>query len=197
MVDLDSIGLRLFDIGAVRFGKFVLASGRQSPIYVDLRLLVSAPELLHDVALGYSSIMDKLTYDLIAAIPYAGLPIGTAVSLARREPMIFPRKTAKSYGTGKQIEGKWEVGQKVIVVEDLVTSGGNALEGLVAMKAAGLVGEDIVVLIDREQGGRQAIEERGYRLHSVFTMSQLLNTLEDGERISAETRLSAIKELGL
>lgn len=104
-VDLEPLALSLFDIGAVRLGQFVLHSGRRSPIYFDLRLLVSYPAVLRQVAAAYALVLRRLQFDILAAYPYAGLPIGTAIALEMNIPLIYPRKTAKSYGTGKQVEG--------------------------------------------------------------------------------------------
>jgi uridine monophosphate synthetase len=123
------LALTLHEIGAVRFGEFVLHSGRTSPIYLDLRLLASYPEALRGAATAYQPILAGLTFDLLAATPLAGLPIGTAVSLATNVPLIYPRGSAKSYGTGKRVEGRWEKGQTAVVIDDLITSGDSLLGG--------------------------------------------------------------------
>ena len=135
-VDLEPLALSLFDIGAVRLGQFVLHSGRRSPIYFDLRLLVSYPAVLRQVAAAYALVLRRLQFDILAAYPYAGLPIGTAIALEMNIPLIYPRKTAKSYGTGKQVEGVWQVGQRAVVIEDLITSGDSILQAIAALKAA-------------------------------------------------------------
>jgi uridine monophosphate synthetase len=146
---LDSLALTLFDIGAVRFGHFALHSGRVSPIYIDLRLLASFPGALRQAASAYRQKLETLTFDLLAATPLAGLPIGTAISLDMDVPLIYPRQTPKSYGTGKRIEGVWQTGQKAVIVDDLITSGDSLLQGIASLKAAGLQVTDAVVLIDR------------------------------------------------
>src|SRR3990172_5475982 len=101
---------RLFHLGAVQFGDFTLKSGSWSPVYLDLRLLVSDPLLLAEAARAYAGLLAGLTFDRIAAIPYAGMPIGTAVALETGRPMIYPRKEVKAYGTGKAIEGRFVAG---------------------------------------------------------------------------------------
>ena len=103
----DSLALMLYDIGAVQFGKFVLHSGKKSNIYLDLRVLVSYPQALRQVAVALRPLLAGLRYDLLAATPLAGLPIGTALCLELDQPLIYPRKAVKSYGTGKGIEGVW------------------------------------------------------------------------------------------
>lgn len=192
---LESLSLTLFDIGAVRFGNFALHSGRTSPIYLDLRLLVSFPDALRQAAAAYRQPLAPLTFDLLAATPLAGLPIGTALCLEMNIPLIYPRQTPKSYGTGKQIEGRWEIGQTVVVIDDLITSGESLLQGIAFLKAAGLRVTDAVVLIDREQGGRETLQDQGYRLHSAFTLSRLLAILESTERITSRQRARVLKAL--
>lgn len=188
MDPVRQIALMLHEIDAVRFGRFELHSGKISPIYIDLRLLISNPVALRQAAVAYSHVLAGLEFDLLAAIPHAGLPIGTAVSLEMNRPLVFPRKQVKSYGTGKQIEGKWEVGQTAVIIEDLITSGDSILQGVAALKASGLHVQDAVVLVDREQGGREALQAQGYRLHAVMTLTGLLDHLVDGGRITAQLR---------
>ena len=185
----------LADIGAIKFGDFTLASGKKSPIYVDLRLLASYPDVLRQVALAYADLLRReilsrrsSTIDRLAAIPYAALPIGTAVSLETGLPLIYPRKEAKDYGTARQIEGEFQPGDRAVVLDDLITTGGSKLKAIAPLEAAGLEVQDVVVLIDREQGGDQELAEAGYHLHAVLGLRQMLNTLVEGERISKEQR---------
>jgi uridine monophosphate synthetase len=193
----EELAAALFDIGAVRLGNFTLHSGVKSSIYIDMRLLVSHPAVLRSVAAAYEPILTGIDFDLLAAYPYAALPIGVAISLATDLPLIYPRKTAKSYGTGKLVEGEWQLGQRAVVIEDLITSGDSILQAIAALKATGLIVTDAVVLIDREQGGSRALAELGYTVHSVMTMSWLLDTLERLERISSRKRARVARELGL
>jgi orotate phosphoribosyltransferase len=191
----ESLALTLYEIGAVRFGEFVLHSGRTSPIYLDLRLLASYPEALRQAAAAYRPILAGLAFDLLAATPLAGLPIGTAVSLEMNVPLIYPRGSAKSYGTGKLVEGRWEKGQTAVVIDDLITSGDSLLGGIEALEAAGLHVGDAVVLIDREQGGRETLQARGYQLHSAMTLGQLLSILEREGRITGRQRREVIEQV--
>jgi len=193
----EQLAAALFDIGAVRLGNFTLHSGRQSSIYIDMRLLVSHPAVLRGVAAAYEPVLTEIEFDLLAAYPYAALPIGVAISLATELPLIYPRKTAKSYGTGKLVEGEWQPGQRAVVIEDLITSGDSILQAIAALKAAGLIVTDAVVLIDRQQGGVQELAGLGYTVRSVMTISWLLDTLEKLERISSRKRARVARELGL
>ncbi|HLC47587.1 MAG TPA: orotate phosphoribosyltransferase [Candidatus Norongarragalinales archaeon] len=178
--------LKLYEIGAVKFGDFALKSGMQSPIYIDLRLLVSHPELLKIVAKEMKRILDKLKYDRIAGIPYAALPIATALSLATDRPMIYTRKEQKDYGTKKMIEGGYKAGETAVVVDDLVTTAKSKFEAIEPLLAEGLVVKDIVVLIDREQGGREQLREKGYELHACIHITKMLKFLLKQEQIGKE-----------
>lgn len=196
-VDLQSLALTLYDIGAVQLGKFKLHSGQMSPIYLDLRLLVSYPDALREVTAAYRRVLASLHFDLLSATPLAGLPLGTAICLEMSVPMIYPRKTAKSYGTGKSIEGKWTVGETAVVVDDLITSGDSLLQTIAALKASGLQVKDAVVLVDRQQGGAETLQAEGYYLHSVFSLSQLLGFLEHHERITPGQRDHVLRALDI
>jgi uridine monophosphate synthetase len=192
---LESLVLTLFDIKAVRFGRFELHSGKISPIYIDLRLLASYPDALRQAAATYRQILQDQSFDLLAATPLAGLPIGTAISLDMNMQLIYPRQTAKSYGTGKQIEGHWNVGQTAIVIDDLITTGDSLLKGIAFLKAAGIQVQNAVVLIDREQGGKKTLHEQGYTLHSAMTLSQMLAILESKDRITSQQRAQIVQWL--
>jgi uridine monophosphate synthetase len=188
-----ALTLALADIGAVQFGEFTLASGKRSPIYIDLRLLASHPQVLRQVAWAYA---DLLRRDLgigeagirLAAIPYAALPIGTAVALELDMSLIYPRKEVKDHGTARQIEGEFQPGDRAIVLDDLITTGGSKLAAIAPLEAAGLEVRDVVVLIDREQSGREELAEAGYRLHAVLGLGEMLDVLVAADRITAQQR---------
>ena len=183
---LEDLALSLYDAGCVQFGSFTLKSGVISPIYLDLRRTVADAGLLRMVARAYERLLTPLTFDRLAAIPYAGLPIGTAIALEMNRPLIYPRREVKSYGTGKAIEGSFAPGETVAIIDDVITTGASKIEALTPLTAAGLRVHDIVVLIDREQGGAAELAAHGLRLHSVLTMTSLLDILVRRSRISGE-----------
>ena len=193
----DQVALGLHDLGAVRLGEFTLKSGQVSPIYIDLRLLVSDPRLMALVARMLNDILSRLRYDRIAAIPYGGLPIGQATALAAGMPLIYPRREAKDYGTKKLIEGKYASGETVVVLDDLVTTGGSKLEAMAPLVDAGLKVKDVVVLVDREQGGREELAAHGLSLHAALTLSQVLDSLVRHGRIAETVRSDVRTRLGI
>lgn len=182
MADQD-LALALYAIGAVKFGDFKLKSGIMSPVYVDLRVLVSYPNELRQVARTMARVLNTLAFDRIAAIPYAGLPIGTAVALEMSRPMIYPRKEKKEYGTGRLIEGEFRQGERAVVIDDVITTGGSKIEAIEPLIAAGLTIQDIVVLIDRSQGGAEVLRARGLQIHSVLNMVEILSTLQRAGKV--------------
>jgi len=169
---------RLLYTECIKFGDFTLKSGIRSPIYIDLRGIISHPGLLRAVAEAYLHVLHLLTFDRIAGLPYAAIPIATAISLQGNYPMIYPRKEIKDYGTKAEIEGEYHAGETVAVIDDLATTGGTKFEAIEKLTSAGLIVKDVVVLIDRESGAKEALEKAGIRLHAVLTLSTLLEQWE-------------------
>ncbi len=161
--------------GCVRFGQFTLRSGQSSPIYLDLRRLVSHPAILRRAARAYAAKLSTIKFDRLAGLPYAALPIGTAIALEIDRPLIYPRRETKDYGTKAAIEGDFAPGERVAVIDDLATTGDTKLEAIQKLEAAGLVVRDIVVLIDREQGAKEILAAAGYTFHAVATLRELLD----------------------
>ena len=165
----------LLNAGCIKFGNFTLKSGLSSPIYIDLRRIISFPKLLAQIGEAYLPILRNLTFDRLAGLPYAAIPIATAVSLQGDYPMIYPRKDVKTYGTKAEIEGEFHAGETALVIDDLATTGGSKFEAIEKLTAVGLVVKDIVVLVDRQSGAKESLEQAGYSMHAVLTITQLLD----------------------
>ena len=176
----------LHRIGAIRFGQFTLKDGRQSPFYIDLRVIISDPPVLREIARAMVRRAEGLSYQRIAGLPYAGLPIAVAMSLESGVPLIYPRKEAKGYGTQRQIEGTYAAGERALVVDDVITSGGAKIEAIAPLREAGLVVEDVLVLVDRSADRGAALRPHGVTLHSVVRVEDLLRPLFESGAISAE-----------
>ncbi len=176
----------LLEAGCIKFGSFTLKSGLQSPIYLDLRQVISHPKLLAEVAQAYLPLLSTLHFSRIVGLPYAAIPIATAISLAGNYPMIYPRKEVKSYGTKAEIEGQYQAGEMVVVIDDLATTGGSKFEAIEKLTGAGLVVKDVVVLVDRQSGAKESLEQAGYAMHAVLTIGQLLEHWEETGKVEKD-----------
>lgn len=178
--------LECYKLGIIKFGHFTLKSGIESPFYVDLRPLASDPKILKHLADYLLEMLPLDNFDLICGVPYAALPMATAMSLESYIPLIIKRKEAKGYGTKKLIEGIFQKGQNCLLVEDVITSGKSLLETIPEIENEGLTVSDIVVVLDRQQGGRELLEKKGYRVHTLFTIADACEILKEDGKLSEE-----------
>ena len=185
---LEGLIVDLFDIGCLLFGEYVQASGAVFNYYVDLRQIISDPNLFHRVLHAYASELQGLHFDRIAGIPYGSLPTATGLSLQLHKPLIYPRKEVKAHGARRLIEGDFDAGDRVVVVDDILITGGSVLEGIAKLESSGLVVEDVVVFIDHggdhDRQARERLAAAGYRCHSVLNIEQITTVLHRAGRLS-------------
>ncbi len=182
--------LDLFDIGCLLFGEYVQASGAVFNYYIDLRQIISDPNLFHRVLHAYAGQLEPLSFDRIAGIPYGSLPTATGLSLQLHKPLIYPRKEVKAHGARRLIEGDFEEGDRVVVVDDILITGGSVLEGIAKLESSGLKVRDVVVFIDHGgENDRHACErlaQAGYRVHAVLDIPRITRVLHQAGRLTDE-----------
>jgi uridine monophosphate synthetase len=193
----------LFDIGAVRFGDFRLKlhdrapEAPLSPVYIDLRVLRRFPEAKGVAIDAYVELLCELKFDLLADVPTAATPLVSTISDRMDIGMITPRTDKKTHGTGAKVDGLLaeDAGMTAVVIDDLITTAGSKLEAVDILRANGLVVNDVVVLIDREQGGGEQLSQNGLQLHSVLTMNQMLEHYRASGRIFEDQYEDALNRL--
>ncbi len=158
---------------AVTRGEFILASGKKSSYYVDLKKAYTDPEVMAMIIEGISGIMEDENIDRIAGIEMGGVPIATALSLKTGIPFIIIRKKAKGHGTDKRIEGKIMEGDNVLIVEDTVTTGGSIKTGVEAVREIGGICTWVIAVVDRLEGAYENLEKVNMRLESLVTLKDL------------------------
>ena len=188
-MNLEEIILELHSLEGIKFGSFQLKNGITSPVYFDLRVIISRPELLKNVSNLFSKELEKVIKpDLVCGVPYTALPFATLVSVDNAIPMIMRRKELKSYGTKKVLEGNFNKGQNCLILEDVITSGSSVLETTEVLEKQGLKVQDVFVFLDREQGGKTNLENNGLKVRSIVNVTDLLQILFDNGKIHEDTK---------
>jgi uridine monophosphate synthetase len=168
----------LAEHGIIKFGEFKLKSGDLSPFYIDFRDIVAFPGLIAGLVELLCDELDGSDFDLVAGIPYTALPIATMVAQRLNKGLIYPRKEKKNYGTGKQIEGRYTAGSRVLVIDDVMSTGASKVEIGNLLEAEKLQVATFLVIVDRSPAGVKAeLTEKGFQLHSLFTLTEVFEIL--------------------
>ncbi|NNM44146.1 MAG: orotate phosphoribosyltransferase [Chlamydiae bacterium] len=183
----SDLAIRLHEIGAIKFGDFTLKSGLKSPIYADLRLLISYPDVMIAVAQLMNQAASSADFTHICGVPMGAIPIASIMSAQNIKPLLLVRPEAKEHGTKKMVEGAFKAGDCCLVIEDVATTGGSVLKTIDELTKAGIVVQDVAVIVNRQQGATKNLREKGYNLHSVFTMSEILDILGNSGKIDERT----------
>ena len=186
----EELAAGLMQIGAIRFGNFKLKLHEKepdaplSPIYVDLRILRSFPQTLDAAVQVYQQLSDGIAFDIYADVPTAATPITSVLSYKTRIPMISPRLDKKQYGLSRSVDGCFHRGQRILLIDDLITNAESKLEAIAILEHNNLVVAGILILIDREQGGFEALQNQGYLCKRAFSIRELLSFYKQSGRVS-------------
>ncbi|XP_046143450.1 uridine 5'-monophosphate synthase [Osmia bicornis bicornis] len=182
--ELKELAVSLYEINALKFGEFETKIGLKTPVYFDLRVIISYPKVMARLAKTLWKLSEDCSkVDQICGVPYTALPIATLISVDTDIPMLIKRKEAKTYGTKKMVEGHFKQGDHCIIIEDVVTSGSSILETVQTLRKEGLKVTKTLVVIDREQGGKKNIENHGIQMKSLFTVTRLMAYLLETNKI--------------
>jgi orotate phosphoribosyltransferase len=186
-------------IGALRFGTFELSGGRLSPYYIDLRIALSFPDAFEKIVEIYLEMVEHEVgldqFKRIAGIPTAGVPFASVLAYKLHKPFVYTRKEAKGYGRGRRVEGILHPGDAVLLVDDLITSGTNLLSAAEAIVAEGGTIHDALVLINREEGGRQALSAQTIRLHELIRITEAVEVLSEMDVITREQLMDVLTQI--
>jgi len=177
--------------GIIKFGDFTLASGKKSSYYVDLRLVPSYP---HQFRTMIKYLQNNITesvgldsFDSLVSVPTGGLVIASALAIETVKPLIYVRSKPKDYGTSKSVEGQIHEGMKVVMIDDVATTGGSVVNAIKSLKEANITIEDAYVIVNRMEGADEALKELGVKLHSITNIIQITQALHEQKLVDDNT----------
>jgi orotate phosphoribosyltransferase len=189
----------LFKLDAIKFGVFKLSSGKASPYYIDLRVIPSFPDAFREICDFYAVYINTQigikNFDRIAAVPVAGIIFASQVAYNLRKPFLFMRKGVRLHGRERRVEGVLASGDRVLLLDDLITTGLTLKKAANAVRAEGGVVTDAVVFLDREEGGTKQLEKSGIKLHALLKISEIAKTLYDSGAIDQEDLKTILKQV--
>lgn len=181
---LEQLILEMYEHDMLKFGEFTLKSGTKSYVYADIRTAISYPNIFKSLCDLLYTKMQGLGYDKICGVPYSALTFASAIAYKHNIPMLLKRKEAKEYGTKKILEGVYQKGDTCLIIEDVITSGASILETTSVLEKNGVKVTDVVTFLNRNQGGREKLNEYGYNLHSLIDLYDVLEILYKHKKIS-------------
>lgn len=195
----DKMANILFKIDAVKFGVYKLSSGKSSPYYIDLRVVPSFPDAFREICDFYAQyISDQIgikNVDRIVGVPIAGIPFASQIAYNLKKPFLYVRKDIKLHGRERRVEGVLISGDRVLLLDDLLTTGLTLTTAIDAARAEGGVVTDVVVFLDREEGGRELLERKDVKVHSLLKISEIANTLFEIGAIDQESLKTILKQV--
>ena len=188
----------LFKLDAIKFGVYKLTSGKSSPYYIDLRVIPSFPDAFREICESYAQYITNQignqSFDRIAAIPLAGIPFASQIAYNLKKPFLYVRKGIRLHGRERRVEGILVSGNKVLLIDDLLTTGLTLKKAADAVRAEGGIVSEAVVFLDREEGGKHLLEKNGIKLHSLLKISEIANILFEMGAIDQESLKTILKQ---
>ena len=174
----------------IKFGDFTLASGKNSSYYIDLRLVPSYPHQFRKMIKNLQNLIIEKTgldnFDILASVPTGGLVVASALAIEVVKPLIYVRNKPKEHGTTKSIEGKTSAGMKVVMVDDVATTGTSVLNGIKQLKESGLLISDVYVIINRLEGADKSLDDMGVQIHQLTDILEITNVLFQEKLVTKE-----------
>ena len=195
----DKMANILFKIDAIKFGVFKLSSGKASPYYIDLRVIPSFPDAFREICDFYAEYITNQigvkNFDRMAGVPLTGIIFASQVAYNLKKPFLYVRKGVRLHGRERRVEGLLASGDRVLLIDDLVTTGLTLKKAAEAVRDEGGVVTDAVVFLDREEGGNQQLEKNGINLHTLLKISEVANTLYELGAIDQEDLKTILKQV--